>query len=142
MVVWLVNRRAFEPDLDCLPLVNVADDPTRFEHNPHHGVRRVRSAALRYLHTVNKDKGVFAVIVKLTGGVVHGPYVPIRHSEIILSKKNPGHTDEDCATPIGQDYRAIISASVLRRRSTAAGSLKTIASRHWSCRLRGTPTPL
>jgi len=76
-----VNRCAFEPDVDCRPLVNIAADPTRFEHDPHHGMRGVRSAAFRYLQTVHEDKVIFDVIMKFTGGFVHGPYVPIRHSE-------------------------------------------------------------
>jgi hypothetical protein len=74
-----VNSRAFEPDLDCVSFVNVADDPTRFEHDPRHGMRGVGSAALRDFHTVNKDKGVFAVIVKFTNGIVHGSYTLVRH---------------------------------------------------------------
>ena len=56
VVVWLVNRRAFEPDLDCLPLVNVADDPTRFEHDPLHGVHRFTPTALRYLQSRHSSR--------------------------------------------------------------------------------------
>jgi len=61
--VCLVNPRALEPDLDCGPFVNVADDR----------VDCVSRAASRGSYTVNKDKSVFAVIVKFTDRFVHGP---------------------------------------------------------------------
>jgi hypothetical protein len=41
-----VNPCAFEPDLN-LPAVNVADDPTRFEHNPRHRKRGVETSVGR-----------------------------------------------------------------------------------------------
>jgi hypothetical protein len=70
-----MNPRRFEPHLDCVPAVNVADDPTRFKHNPHHGVRGSGVSAFRDFHTVNKDKDVIVIIpVKLTNGfVAHAP---------------------------------------------------------------------
>jgi hypothetical protein len=71
----LVNLRAFEPDLDCVSVINVAYDPARFKHDPSHGMCGVRQAALRYLHAVNKDKNVIVVIpVNLANGflVNHG----------------------------------------------------------------------
>jgi hypothetical protein len=73
--VGLMNLRRFEPHLDCVPAVNVADDPTRFKHNPHHGVRGSGVSAFRDFHTVNKDKDVIVIIpVKLTNGfVAHAP---------------------------------------------------------------------
>jgi hypothetical protein len=57
-----VNPRAFEPDLDGLPSVDVADYPTRFKHNPRIGLRRVVRAALGDLHAVNEDKNVTVFI--------------------------------------------------------------------------------
>jgi hypothetical protein len=66
-----MNLRAFEPDLDCAPAVDVADDPTRFEHNPQHGVRSVMLAPFRDFHPVNKDKDVIILIcAKLADGFV------------------------------------------------------------------------
>jgi hypothetical protein len=60
----LVNPRALVPDLDCVPVVNVAYDPTRFEHDPCLSLRGVRSSALGYFHTVDKDEDILTVIVK------------------------------------------------------------------------------
>jgi hypothetical protein len=40
-----VNPCAFEPDFDA-PAVNVAYDPTRFEHDPRHRKRGVGASAL------------------------------------------------------------------------------------------------
>jgi hypothetical protein len=57
-----VNPRAFEPDLDGLPSVDVADYPTRFKHNPRIGLRSVVPAALCDLHTFNEDKNVTVFI--------------------------------------------------------------------------------
>jgi hypothetical protein len=57
-----VNPRAFEPDLDGLPSVDVADYPTRFKHNPPIGLRSVVRAALGDLHAVNEDKNVTVFI--------------------------------------------------------------------------------
>jgi hypothetical protein len=51
----LMNARAFEPDLDCVSVIHVAYDPTRFKHDPSHGMCGVRQAALRYFHAVNED---------------------------------------------------------------------------------------
>jgi hypothetical protein len=66
-----VNPCAFEPDLD-LPAVNVAYDPTRFEHNPRHRKRGVGTSAFRDFHTVDKDKYVIVVIlVNRANGVFH-----------------------------------------------------------------------
>jgi hypothetical protein len=70
-----VNRRAFEPHLDCVPSVNVAYDPTRFKHDPSHGMRGVGKSAFRDFHTAHKDKHVLVIVlVKFTNGLVvaHG----------------------------------------------------------------------
>jgi hypothetical protein len=74
VIGWLVNPRAFEPYLDCVPVINVANNPTRFKHNPCHGLRSVREPTLGDFHPVDKDKDVFLIIlVKLTNGFVgHG----------------------------------------------------------------------
>jgi hypothetical protein len=48
--------RAFVPDLDCVPVVNVAYGPTGFKHDPCHGLRRMRRAALRDFHPIDKDE--------------------------------------------------------------------------------------
>jgi hypothetical protein len=74
VIGWLVNPRAFEPHLDCVPVVNVADNPTRFKHNPSHGVCRVREPTLGDFHPVHKDKDVVVIVPeKLTNGIVaHG----------------------------------------------------------------------
>jgi hypothetical protein len=61
-----VNRRAFEPHLDGVPMVNVANNPTRFKHNPRLGLRRVGRPASGDFYTINKDKDVLAITVKLT----------------------------------------------------------------------------
>jgi hypothetical protein len=71
----LMNLRAFEPDLDCVSAINIAYDPTRFKHDPSHGMCGVRQAALRYFHAVNEDKNVIVIIlVNLANGffVTHG----------------------------------------------------------------------
>jgi hypothetical protein len=73
----LVNPRAFEPDLDCVSVINVAYDPTRFKHDPSHGMCGVRQAALRYFHAVNEDKNVIVIIlVNLANAflVTHGSH--------------------------------------------------------------------
>jgi hypothetical protein len=73
----LINLRAFEPDLDCVSVIDVAHDPTRFKHDPSHGMCGVRQAALRYLHAVNEDKNVIVIIlVNLANGffVSHGSH--------------------------------------------------------------------
>jgi hypothetical protein len=38
----LMNPRAFEPDLDCASVIDVAYDPTRFKHDPSPGKCGVR----------------------------------------------------------------------------------------------------
>jgi hypothetical protein len=70
----LVNPRTFVPDLDCVPAVNVAYNPTRFEHDPCHGLCSVRRTAFGYFHTVDKDEDILTVIVKLADAFViaHG----------------------------------------------------------------------
>jgi hypothetical protein len=76
-----VNPRAFEPDLDCVSVINVAYDPTRFKHDPSHGMCGVRQAALRYFHAVNEDKNVIVIIlVNLANGffVTHGSTLGFR----------------------------------------------------------------
>jgi hypothetical protein len=66
-----VNPCAFEPDLDCIPVVNVAYDPTRFEHDPRLGMRGVGEPAFRDFYTVDKDKDVIVIVpVNLTNGLV------------------------------------------------------------------------
>jgi len=70
-----MNPRAFEPDLYCVFVINVAHDPTRFKHDPSPGMCGVRQAALRYFHAVNEDKNVIVIIlVNLANGflVNHG----------------------------------------------------------------------
>jgi hypothetical protein len=69
-----VNPRTFVPDLDCVSVVNVAYDPTGFEHDPCLSLRSVRRTALGYFHTVDKDEDILTVIVKLADGFViaHG----------------------------------------------------------------------
>jgi hypothetical protein len=44
------------------PSVLVAHEPSRFEHNPGVGMRRVGLAALRYLHAVNEHENVAVFI--------------------------------------------------------------------------------
>jgi hypothetical protein len=67
----LVNPCAFQPDLD-LPAVDVAYDPTPFQHNPRHRKRGVGTSALSDFHTVDKDKYVIVVIlVNRANGVFH-----------------------------------------------------------------------
>jgi CheY-like chemotaxis protein len=67
----LMDRGAFVPDLDCIPIVNVAYDPTRFEHDPGRGSRRVERVALRDLHPIDKDKKFLAVVVKRLSSPPH-----------------------------------------------------------------------
>jgi hypothetical protein len=45
-------------DLNCLPALEVAHEPSRFEHNPRVSMRRVGQAALRYLYAVNEQENV------------------------------------------------------------------------------------
>jgi hypothetical protein len=71
----LVNARAFEPDLDCVSVIDVAYDPTRFKHDPSPGLCGVGQTALRYFHAVNENKNVTVIIlVNLADGflVTHG----------------------------------------------------------------------
>jgi hypothetical protein len=58
----LVHPSALVPDFDCLTALDVAHDPSRFEHNPRVCVRRVRLAALRDLHAVNEHENVAVFI--------------------------------------------------------------------------------
>jgi hypothetical protein len=58
----LVHPSVLVPDLDCLPTLDVAHEPSRFEHNPGVGMRRVGLAALRYLHAVNEHENVAVFI--------------------------------------------------------------------------------
>jgi hypothetical protein len=81
----LVNPRAFEPDLDGPPSVDVADYPTRFKHNPRISLRGVMRAALGDLPAVNEDKNVTVFIhLNLANRflVVHGAqrFVSVRRS--------------------------------------------------------------
>jgi hypothetical protein len=59
----LVHPSALVPDLDCLPALNVAYKPSRFEHNPRLRVRRVSPAALRYLHAADEHENVAVFIL-------------------------------------------------------------------------------
>jgi hypothetical protein len=70
-----MNPRAFEPDLNCVSVINVAYDPTRFKHDPSHGAHSATPTTLRYFHAVYEDKNVIVVIlVNLANGffVTHG----------------------------------------------------------------------
>jgi hypothetical protein len=64
----------FEPDLDCVSVIDVAYDPTRFKHDPSHGMCGVRQAALRYFHAVNEDKNVMVIILANGFFVTHGSH--------------------------------------------------------------------
>jgi hypothetical protein len=58
----LVHPSGLVPDLDCRPAFNVADHPSRFEHNPRVGMRRAGQAALRYLHAADEHENVTVLI--------------------------------------------------------------------------------
>jgi hypothetical protein len=77
----LMNPRAFEPDLDCVSVINIAYDPTRFKHDPRHGAHSAPPTTLRYFHAVNEDKNVIVIIlVNLANGffVTHGSTLGFR----------------------------------------------------------------
>src|SRR5712671_4004075 len=58
----LVHSNVLVADLDCRPAFNVADHPSRFEHNPRVGMRRAGQAALRYLHAADEHENVTVLI--------------------------------------------------------------------------------
>jgi hypothetical protein len=57
-----------------MPVVNVANDPTRFQHDPRLGLRGTAESAFRDLRSVNEDEKLFAVILKFADRflVAHG----------------------------------------------------------------------
>jgi hypothetical protein len=58
----LVHPCVLVADLDCLPALDVAHAPSRFEHNPGVGLRRVGQAAPRYLRAADEYEHVAVFI--------------------------------------------------------------------------------
>jgi hypothetical protein len=58
-----VHPKALAADLDCPPALDVADYPSRFEHNPPVGMGRVGQTAFRYLHAADEYENVTVFIL-------------------------------------------------------------------------------